>query len=326
MIGLLPGGCNAYLYDVTPAQPGQRIPGCIANYHAQWDVIDTQMKARRANKMARLKIPIYHFSGANNGLALNSYGGDLSGQDAENFTNYFTMIRDLGFVQVEIQFCPEWYNDPANWEGFSTWKWDSVNFTKDQTAVPADGDTKVGNFNAENWIFIGNIRKRLRAIGVNALFDPMNEAVTDKYKEYLKLMWINYTSVFDKDDAVMSVIPGTHNISLLPYIHSGNPPYILDFHLYDNPDRNDYGYGAGAYNAFIGCHRDTMNIGMGATPWILGEINYQDPLQASALKLASAAANQPILWVNEWGLTRAAVLAQGNDDTVCTDWSVYRDA
>lgn len=308
----LRGGSNILSYQLGVST------GVIADFDIGQATISAQLRQMYAGGQRRLKLPILFYHDAADGIALNSTNGMLTTQQAGNLTALLTLIQQIGFQEVEVQFLPEWKNDPANW----TNPGDPASPTYGtcvSTVTNPDGtvvDSSSGAWYSENWNFVVAVRPILRASGLTYSVDLGNEMVMPRYATYARRLWSDYVYSFGFGDTVgFSIVPTTANIQSIHQIYGylGTtavwPQLPMDVHIYDG---DGYGYpcnvgvaGDCEYKVFVGADRDLTAQGYTGSITI-GEGYYNDDPSAQALSKAIKTTGRRVHTVMQWVLDRSS--------------------
>jgi len=284
-----PGGSNYgwYRLDGCNREPY----GVVNSFHNAPDVIRGQLAAMRAAGQARLRVPIYHRHGPETGTVMDSTGGDLSASNRQNLTDLLRAIADAGFVEIQVSFMTIGDNAPWTWQA-----WNEDIFQ-------------------ENWNLIYNLHPIIAGAGIPYRIDLCNEAMPPSgmpiLLAYTQRLWINYTSVFGKNDTCgFSTVGIPERISQIPNVYGDNPPYLFDFHFYRNVVVDEYA-------RFTTAHQLMNQYGYTNQGWTIGEVYYNDPTAARNLRRAMDSTGRTVFYLLQWPLQAPRI-----DFPTCDDVSV----
>jgi hypothetical protein len=226
------------------------------------------------------------------GNNLDSTGGLLSRQATANLFDLLATIKRKGFIEIAFAFGPLWENLPTGREGYF---W------------PADwaGREPWESYYRENLELIAFVRLIVKAAGMNAKFDLMNEgippadnALYDGQTEYCRRLWADYTARHGKDDTFGFSVFGTDQkrVDNHPYVYAGNLPYVLDIHCYGAP-LDPFG----AAESFRMQHARLAVIGFDQG-CIIGEAFYDSVACARDILAAARETGRTVFWLTQWPL------------------------
>src|SRR4051812_20033890 len=112
------GGSNYYFYKIDyKVEEPPIYHGVIAKFHEPeaTRTITAQLQQMYANGQRRLRLPILHGNGLDDGINMNSAGGNLDTQSRTNLRDLLALIRGTGFHELQFSFHPQWNNDPLRW-------------------------------------------------------------------------------------------------------------------------------------------------------------------------------------------------------------------
>jgi hypothetical protein len=284
-----PGGSNYgwYRLDGCNREPY----GVVNSFHNAPDVIRGQLAAMRAAGQARLRVPIYHRGGPETGTVMDSTGGDLSASNRQNLTDLLRAIADAGFAEIQVAFMTIDENAPWTWQN-----WNEDIFQ-------------------ENWNLIYNLHPIIAGAGIPYRIDLCNEAMPASglpvLLAYTQRLWVNYTSVFGKNDTCgFSTVGIPERISQIPNVYGDNPPDLFDFHFYRNVVVDEYA-------RFTTAHQLMNQYGYTNQGWTIGEAYYNDPIAARNLRRAMDSTGRTVFYLLQWPLQPPAP-----DYARCDDVSV----
>lgn len=282
-------GVNYPFYAVP--QPGARIPGVIANWPSQKEVIQGQLQQMRANGCTRLRLPIEHIHDAgDDGFAVSSTGGQLAGVQLDSFCALLAAIKTAGFSHLEVAFFPTWTNDPRCWQSPGAWNTPGYGTC---FAAPQGGTPVYGPWYQENWNFVVNVRALLVAAGLPFVLDLNNEGITPGTADYARRLWVDYGCTFGTADTIgLSVVPTLENLAVAPSTWNGNPPWALDVHIYNN-----------MYSTFMSVVTWMRANGLANAELHVGECFYNDPVCAQQFQQGIAHTGKAISALTSWPLT-----------------------
>jgi len=285
--------------------------GVLFNYHEAGSTIDNQLQDMYNAGQRRLRIPIFHGRGWNNVSGhkwiMDSTDGQLSPTHTQNVTGFLAKLRQIGFSELEIAFCPtgndQGGNDPQKWlEFYGGWSED---------------------YYQENWNLIANLHPIIAGCGIDYRIDLMNEMVPPNPDEfighpwfaqfnlltqYCRRLWTDYVLTFGKNDTVgFSLSVDTYidsKIRNFANIYGGCPgpfcngPYILSAHIYrdsSGDERAKFVYLDSLLSA-NGYPKENTGI-------IIGEAYYNDPVAAANFQAAVTQTGRTIFHVLQWPVT-----------------------
>jgi len=284
-----PGGSNYGWYQVDGCT--WRPYGVVNSFHNAPDVIRGQLAAMRAAGQQRLRVPIYHRHGPDNGTVMDSTGGNLSAQNRQNLTDLLRAIADAGFVEIQVAFMTIDPNHPGKW---GEWKEDLY---------------------LENWNLIRNLRPIIAGAGIPYRIDLCNEGVPFSDQpvrlEYMRRLWKDYNHDFGKNDTI-GFSATIDRLKYIPQVYENNPPYLFDFHFYRANPIVDEG------QMFITADRQMRQYGYTNQGWTIGEVYYNDLTAAHTLRQAIDSTGRTVFYLLQWPLNGPRV----DYPQPCTDVSV----
>lgn len=274
------GGSNFAWYHLDP--PCTREPyGVVYNYNRAGPVIDAELRQMYDNGQRRLRIPIFHGRGFNDGTIMDSTGGNLPPQFRLNLHNLLSATKAAGFVELEISFHPQGANDPTKWKAFSQ------------------------DYYQENWGLIQNLHSIIAGAGVPYHIDLSNEGIPPPWNtallQYSQELWNDYASNFGNSDTIgFSISANVYQVGQVGTVYGPSPfgyhgsPQLFDVHIYDETGTN-----------FTIAFNGLKAQGYQGVPWIVGEAFYNDEAEATSLRQAAISSGQTIQYLTEWPLTPA---------------------
>jgi hypothetical protein len=272
------GGSNYTFYHLDNCS--RNGSGVIPNYDTQKALIDAQLQTMYRNGQRSIGLNLFFMHGGKN-VVLDSTGGDIAPKYKQNLAALLATIKKIGFENVLIKFAPQGMNHP--WNSGHEWpEWHEDMYQ-------------------EHLSLIKNLHPIFVASGVHYMIDLLGEAIPASNQpmllRYTRRLWADYTRAFGNQDTVgFSIIPKVRpdRIAQIPEVYGGNPPPVLDMHLYDD-----------AYTNFVSAHERLKAEGYGDIPWIIAETYYNDPQNADELSRAVRRTGQKVLFLLQWPLTRA---------------------
>lgn len=269
------GGSNYGWYALGPSCDREPY-GVVYNYDVESATIDSELQQMYANGQRRLRIPIFHARGINSGSIMDSTGGNLAPRFQANFANLLAAIKAAGFVEIEVSFHPQAFNDPTQWSTFSD------------------------DFFQENWSLIQNLHPIIASAGLPYHIDLLNEGIPpagyDALLEYDQMLWNDYVSTFGSDDTLgFSIIADSAHVGQASAVYGPSAfgdhgsPALFDLHIYRD-----------TANSFSTSFTSLSAQGYSGVGWIIGEAFYNDASEAAALRQAAASTGQQVLYLTQW--------------------------
>lgn len=309
-----PGGTNYIMYEPADAAPCPLGRAAITHYDLAQETIDGQLRAMYNNGQRRLRIPIFHRNiggdcldnspGVYRDTIIASAGGRLAPQCRENLRRFLVSAREIGFQEVQISFHPQGDNGLITPSGFSNW--------------PANWQLKQPYETRflENKEVILSTRDTIRSAGIPYTIDLYNEAIPNfqpgntgwrnqqlGWLQYSQRLWYDYVQTVGKADTVGFSFGAGYAVDNLAEVFQNNFPPILSPHF----------YGADTYSEYLTMWNKLNSRGQ-RQPWIIGEMIYNDAVQAAQIAGARLVAGNTLNWVAQW--PRPSTFPQGCQITV----------
>lgn len=288
------GGSNFGWHDL--AAGCRREPyGVISGYHRDPRRISERLRAMHAAGQRRLRIPVFHKHGPDEGTFIDSTGGRMSDRSVAALAGLLAAVRATGFQEVEIGLFPGKQNSPKTWT-----RWEQGLYQ-------------------ENLGIVEHARAVVRASGLPYMLDLSNELVPPPGRPVAlrcaRQLWQDYTERHGTADTVgFSCIGDTERFTMLPEIYRDLAPDRLEFHFYGTRAEDERA-------RFLSAHRTTRAAGLGSRPWVIGEVFSDDAVAAANLARAVRETGQPVHALYQWPLTRRQRCA--DVDTVPVSFASY---
>jgi hypothetical protein len=293
------GGSNYGWYTLGPSCDREPY-GVVYNYDVESATIDAELRQMYSNGQRRLRIPIFHARGINSGSIMDSTGGNLAPRFQANLANLLAAIRAAGFVEIEVSFHPQAFNDPTQWTTFSD------------------------EFFQENWSLIQNLHPIIAGAGLPYHIDLLNEGIPpagyDALLQYDQMLWNDYVSMFGSDDTLgFSIIADSAHVGQASAVYGPSPfgdhgsPTVFDLHIYRD-----------VANSFPTAFDSLNGQGYGGVGWIIGEAFYNDASEAAALRQEATNTGQQVLYLTQWPETSDQSCSPDVNVPVPLDFSNYQ--
>jgi hypothetical protein len=284
----VPGGSNLLAYRASGPH------GVIAEYHLAKVEIDGMLETMYKNGQRRLRLPICHTNGGNDGVELDSAGGGPSWQNAQNLVHLLDKIKSVGFEELLVAFMPGGVN--GSW------------------ITSGDGwnENGPGGYQ-ENWNFICAVKSLVDAAGIPVRYDLLNEGIPLPQQPaqlaYCKRLWSNFVGCFGRDNTIgFSLnVDNLSRIGQMATVYQGTYPWLQDIHFYDP-----------SLIPVVQAALRAVGIDQG---WIIGECFYNDADCAATMKTHIRACKQIIFFICQWPITPDAVDVEQN--VVPVEFSQY---
>jgi hypothetical protein len=294
-----PGGSDYNSYTIENCNGNHY--GVISNYNQAKDIIDRQLKQMYANGQRRLGLYIFFGHGLKSPPLVDSSAADLDAQYKANLAALLASMKSIGFQEVLIDFGPQGPN--FIWHHGHEWpEWQEDLYQEHLKVIIA-------------------VRAIVAASGLRYRLDLSNEGIPAWNQplsmRYSARLWQDYVSRFGKSDTVgFSIIPNPRQarIDNMLRVYGGNPPDVIDIHVYFDAARvvADAGNRLG-------------RLGLGTRPWIIGEALYNDSREADELAAALPQYGVRLLYLLQWPLSRSEPCRGQNPgyDAVPIEFAAY---
>lgn len=298
------GGANYLWYALDPGCEREAY-GILPNYTKPG--VRTQVQQQLAvminRGMRRLSIGI-HFADGNTpqtraGTVIDASDGAKVSQVQANLAQFLGDIEAAGFHEVLFRFFAQGNMSPSS---------------------PIFEPSLMLKY----WSLIQTLRVPLANSGMPYLIDLMVEGAPNdsdspfcypdrgkcpkhpKWSNAVRDLWQKYVAAYGAVDTVgFSFITTSHRrarVRHMPYVYAnGGYPSTFAMDFYANDATGD-----SEVDEFLDMHK-LMNVyDHGGADWIIAETYYNDPFVAAGLSSAIAATGQPVAFLTEWPLDRAA--------------------
>lgn len=245
--------------------------GIITHYHQSGvrATIQSQLSTMYTGGQRRLRIGI--FFGTNSyGTVIGAPTGVLPAQFITNLKNYLLDIKAAGYEEVIVAMHPQ--------QEYDFWT------ASTYSASIAD----------RYWNVVQQTKSAINDTGINHLLDLGNELMppagaSTTWHTYVTDLWNRHVSAYGTEYTVGFSTPEPERLSNMS-IYGPNKPRVVDFHVYTNP--------SGAYAVA----NNLLNSQSLNTDIIIGELWYNDPLYAQALRnsINASAGDRWVRWVAQW--------------------------
>jgi hypothetical protein len=246
-----------------------------------------QLEQMRRSGVETLRTIVWHMTatGRNRWGVIPSAGGRLIEPYRSRLVAYAGEVRRLGFRRLTVVMGPQWSNSPME-PNYDARRFD------------------------ENWAFLMDVRDVVKSNGpADTRIDLLNEGAPsrhlpkltiDNMTRYIRQIWDRYGTTYGTSDATVSVIGartardrGERLQSLIDLLRSSRfgPPRWFDVHLNYAPAEAAYGL----HDALA-----VLRVNGLDQPVVLGELPYDDPAVADALRPSVRAAGTKVEEVIQW--------------------------
>jgi hypothetical protein len=289
MVSAERGGSNYVFFALNGCR---RSDWVTSSYLAHKAAIDGQLAAlyRSGQRRLRLSVPMSQSltgAGPRSGVP-EGYAGEVSA--------FLNQVRETGFQEIVVVAGDP--NPPA-------YKWRIWNESLYQ----------------RHWAQIAALHTLLRESGLHYLIDLGNEAIPAVNQplllQFSRRLWNDYRKAYGISDTLgFSMIANIaqDRFSQIPLVYGDTYPQAFDIHIYDDPGRT-----------FLNAHKRLSQLGLGRIPWIIGEVYYNDQVEAAELVSAIRQTRQPVLFLLQWPLTSAR-LCRDVDIAAPLEFDAYEDA
>ena len=326
------GGINYHWYGLDGLCNREPF-GIVANYHLADSngpvrtQVQQQLAVMRSRGMQRLSLGIYFTHGFSSGTLIDSSEPAQIEQAVTNIGNLLADVKAAGYFEVLFRFFPT------------------------STINPSQPNFDSGLVD-EYWNLITQVRPVVAAAGISYRLDLGVELaprdsnpqfifpVSDRFKypenpdwsRAVRTLWQRYFAEYGRDDTVgFSFITDTNadnqrwRVRHMRYVYEGNYPYLYAADIYPTESIN-------AADKFIQLH-DAMvrededgSLGFRDFGWIIGEVNYEDPLVAADLSSAIAATGRAVFYLTQWPLDRSGGVCPDPNINVPPpyEWTIYK--
>ncbi len=325
------GGINYHWYGLDGLCNREPF-GIVANYHLAdsngpvRSQVQQQLAVMRSRGMMRLSLGIYFTHGFSTGTLIDSSDPAQVSQAVTNIGILLADVKAAGYSEVLFRFFP------------------TSNINPSQSSFdPSLVD--------EYWDLITQVRPAVVAAAISYRLDlgvelaprdsnPFLIPVSERYKypqnfewsRAVRTLWQRYFAAYGLVDTIgFSFFTDTNpdnqrwRVRHMRYVYEGNYPNLYAVDIYPTASIN-------AADKFIQLH-DAMvredsdgSLGFRDDGWIIGEVNYEDPLVAADLSSAIAATGRSVVYLTQWPLDRANALCVDPNVNVRPpyDWNVYK--
>lgn len=290
------GGSNYVFYDMGRAFTDRNawndcgeLKPVIATYHLNPNTVFTQLAAMRQGGQQKITLLVWYTrfdnpGGCGNyvwGHVVSSTGGHLIPQHQENLRQIVTLIRDLGFNELDFRFETQSESDPGEWT-----QWNESLYQ-------------------ENRNFIFNTRSIVEQVLTNSSvkrrYDLDAELVgedNDQAKPYVKRLWTDYNAAYGKADtygfSLAAVRPGLATFMIDTYDETSfGRPNLYAFDVYGDE-----------YNTLQYLSDELASRGEQQKPIVIQEAYYNDAQAAQNFRLAKQNLGLNITHVMQWPVAR----------------------